>query len=164
VREPDKQAVRRKVVGLLLRHVRLRAGRNQSELAAALHVSKHRYAQYEQGQGEISLPELELVAELCGVSLSYFFDDKSEVADEGAESPCQIAPRLQRKIMGALLRQARQRAGKSQKECAAALGVSTRLIAQFESGDKEIPALELASLAAFLGVRADYFAVYPEQA
>jgi transcriptional regulator with XRE-family HTH domain len=82
------------------------------------------------------------------------------VEDEGAESPCLIAPRLQRKIVGTLLRQARQQAGKSQKECAAALGVSARLITQYESGEKEIPALELAALAALLGVPASYFSVY----
>jgi transcriptional regulator with XRE-family HTH domain len=159
VGEPDKEAIRRKVLGVLLRHVRVRSGRSQTELAAALHVSRNRYAQYESGQRDLSLPELELVAELCGVPLSYFFDDKATVQDEGGEPACQVTLRLQRKILGTLLRQTRLQAGKLPKDCAAALGISTRLFAQYEDGEREIPSGQLETLAAFLGVPASYFAV-----
>ena len=65
--KPDLQVIRQKLIGILLRHARLRAGRSQTELAAALRVSRYRYAQYERGERDLSLPELELVADLCGV-------------------------------------------------------------------------------------------------
>ena len=157
--EPDKQAIRLKIMGTLLRHARMSAGRSQAELAAALHVSRHHYAQFEHGKREISLPELEHVAELCGVPLGYFFDDEAEVEGEALEITHEVAPRIKRKILGSLLRQARQLAGKSQKECAEWLGTSTRLISQYEQGEKEISAAEIQTLAPHLNVEVSYFTV-----
>jgi transcriptional regulator with XRE-family HTH domain len=156
---PDRQAIRRKITGTLLRHARLTAGRSQGELAAALHVSKYRYRQYEHGKREISLPELEQVAELCGVPLGYFFDDEAEVEDEALQIAHEVTPRIRRKALGVVLRQAREQAGRTQTECAALLGVSPRRISQYEHGDKEISAAELELLAPHLNVDTSYFAV-----
>jgi transcriptional regulator with XRE-family HTH domain len=148
----DKDSLRRKMMGVLLRHVRLRSGRSQAELAAALHVSRHRFAQYELGQNEITLPELEIVAEQCGVPLGFFFDDQAKVEDDGCELPALVLARLERKMVGLRVREARQRADKSQKECASALNVSARTFAQYEYGEREISQAELEALAACLGV------------
>jgi transcriptional regulator with XRE-family HTH domain len=156
---PDKQVIRLKIMGTLLRHARLSAGRSQAELAAALHVSRHHYAQYEHGKREISLPELQHVAELCGVPLGYFFDDEAEVEEETLEITHEVAPRIKRKILGSLLRQARQLAGKSQKECAELLGASIGLISQYEQGEKEISTAEIELLAPHLDVEPSYFTV-----
>lgn len=156
--EPDKQAIRRKIMGALLRHARLTAGRSQAELAASLHVSRYRYAQYEQGQRDLSLPELEVVAELCGVPLGYFFDDEAAVEDESMDILHLDKPRIQRKIVGALLRQARQKAGKSQKECANLLSISTRRISQYEYGKRDIAPSELEVLAPYLEIQMSHFA------
>jgi len=157
VDKPDKQVVRQKIIGILLRHARLRAGRGQAELAAALRVSRYRYAQYERGQRDLSLPELELVAELCAVPLDYFFDEQAAVEDEGRDTQRVMASRIQRKIASTLLRQARKRAGKSQKECAALLGISPKRISQYETGKRAIPPSELEALSSFLDVRPSYF-------
>ena len=159
MRKPDKQSIRRKIMGTLLHHARVSAGRSQAELAAALHISASRYAQYEQGKHDVLLPELELVAELCGVPLGYFFNDEAEVEDESLEISHLFEPRIKRKILGALLRQARNLAGKSQKEVAELLGVPSRRVAQYESGEAEMPAAELETVASNLGVQAGYFAV-----
>ncbi len=157
--ELDKQAIRRKIMGTLLRHARVTAGRSQAELADAMHISRYRYAQFESGEREISLPQLELVADLCGVSLGYFFDDGLEVEDEELEISHEVAPRIERKLQGVLLRQARELAGKTQKDCAAVLGVSPRQLSQYERGEREIPASELEALAPHLGVEVSYFAI-----
>jgi transcriptional regulator with XRE-family HTH domain len=164
VGETEKQAIRRKVTGVLVRHARLRAGRSQTELAAALHVSRHRYGQYELGQHELALPQLEAIAAQCGVPLGFFFDDNAPVEDDGFEAPSQVVPRLRRKIVGALLREARQCAGKTQKECAAAAHVTPRLIGQYENGDKDVPPSELEALAEFLGMPVSHFSVLPAPA
>ncbi len=156
---PEKPTIRLKIMGTLLRHARLSAGRSQAELAAALHVSRHQFAQYEHGKHEISLPELERVAELCGVPLGYFFDDEAQVEEETLEITHEVTPRIKRKILGTLLRQARQLAGKSQKECAEWLGASTRLVSQYEQGEKELSTAEIQLLAPHLDVEASYFAV-----
>ena len=156
---PDKDSIRRKMMGVLLRHVRLRSGRSQAELAAALHVSRYRYAQYELGQNEITLPELEVVAKQCGVPLGFFFDDEATVEDDGCELSAIVLARLERKMVGIRVREARQCAAKSQKECAAALQVSARLFAQYEGGEREIPQAELEALASYLGMPLDHFAI-----
>ena len=157
--EPDKQAIRRKIMGALLRHARVTAGRSQAELAASLHVSRYRYAQYERGQRDLSLPELEVVAELCGMPLGYFFDDGAAVEDESIDILHVDKPRIRRKIVGALLRQARKRAGKSQGECADVLGIPARRISEYEYGKRDIPSSELGPLAPYLGVPLSYFTV-----
>jgi len=159
VGEPEKQVIRQKIMGVLLRHARLRAGRSQAELAAALRISRYRYGQYERGQRDISLPELELVADLCGVPLGYFFDDRATVEDEGTDKPSLVALCIQRKIVGTLLRQARRQAGKSQKECAALLGISARRVSLYERGERDMPSSELEALAPYLNVQPSYFAV-----
>jgi len=155
----DKQAIRRKIMGTLLRHARLSSGRSQNEIAAALHVSKYRYGQYERGVQEISLPELECVAELCGVSLGYFFDDESNVEDETLEIVHEVAPRIRRKALGILLRQARHMAGRSQGELAALLGITANRVSQYENGMQEISNAELEVLASHLNVDVGCFAL-----
>jgi transcriptional regulator with XRE-family HTH domain len=50
------------------------------------------------------------------------------------------------------LRQARSRAGKTQKECAQVLGVSTETVSKFEYGSKAIPLSHLEVLADFLRI------------
>ena len=155
--KPDKQAVRCKIVGALLRHARLTAGRSQAQVATSLHVSRYRYAQYEQGERDLSLPELELIAQLCGVPLGYFFDDEAAVEDDTINIIRLDKPRVQRKMVGALLRQARTQAGKSQKECANLLGIPRRHMSQYEYGELDIPSSELHALAHHLGVQMSYF-------
>lgn len=157
--KPDKRAVRCKIVGALLRHARLTAGRSQAQLATSLHVSRYRYAQYEQGERDLSLPELELIAQLCGVPLGYFFDDEAAVEDDTINIIRLDKPRVQRKMVGTLLRQARTQAGKSQKECATLLGIPRRHMSQYEYGERDIPSSELQALAHHLGVQMSYFTI-----
>jgi len=144
--------VHQKIMGVLLRHARQSAGRSQAELASSLHVPTSRYAQFEHGQREITLPELEVVAELCDVPLGFFFDHTASVEDDGSSAKVPVIPRLQRKLVGALLRQARQCAGKSQKEVAEAIHVAPRQLSEYESGEREVPADDLRALAAYLSI------------
>jgi transcriptional regulator with XRE-family HTH domain len=157
--QPDKQAIRRKVMGTLLRNARLSSGRSQSELATALHVSKYRYSRYERGSQEISLAELECVAELCGLPLGHFFDDEASVEDESLEILHEIAPRIRRKVVGILLRQVREVGGKSQKELATLLGISQQRLSQYEKGEQEMRPAELEAAANGLNVDVAHFAI-----
>lgn len=159
--EPQEQIIRMRMLGILLRHARQRAGRSQAELAASLHISTNRYAQYEHGQREPVLSELEVVAELCDVPLGFFFDDQALVEDEGTAAPQVAAQRIRQKIVGAQLYQARQCAGKSQKETAEALGIPARRVSEYESGERAIPASELTALASYLNVDPSRFQPAP---
>jgi len=64
---------------------------------------------------------------------------------------------LRNRICGLLLRDARERAGKSKRKCAAALGVSTSTITAYEEGRKPISLPELEVLAYMLDTPAVYF-------
>jgi transcriptional regulator with XRE-family HTH domain len=64
---------------------------------------------------------------------------------------------LRNRIIGVLLRDARTRADKNKRECAAALGVSTGTITAYEEGRKAISLPELEVLAYFLGVPLAHF-------
>jgi transcriptional regulator with XRE-family HTH domain len=161
VEQPQEQIIRQRILGILLHHARQRAGRSQAELAASLHISTSRYAQYEHGQREPLLSELEVVAELCDVPLGFFFDDQVPVEDEGTGAPQVAAQRIRQKIVGAQLYQARRCAGKSQKEMAEALGIPPRHIAEYESGDRAISAAELTAWASYLHVDPGQFQSAP---
>jgi transcriptional regulator with XRE-family HTH domain len=159
--QPQEQIIRQRILGILLRHARQRAGRSQAELAASLHISTSRYAQYEHGQREPVLSELEVVAGLCDVPLGFFFDDQAIVEDEGTGAPQIVAQRIRQKIVGAQLYQARRCAGKSQKDVAEALGIPPRHVSEYESGERPIPASELTAWVAYLNVDPDQFQPTP---
>lgn len=156
--ESDKQVIRQKIVGTLVKHVRQTSGRSQRELAASLRVSTYRFRQYEYGERDLLLPQLETVAELCNVPLGYFFDDQTSLADHEVEI-LHTKPRLERKIVGALIRKARLDADMTQTACAERLGISPRRFAQYEYGEAEIAPAELETLARFLGVPVSDLAV-----
>jgi|GEM_PF-4832965 len=59
----------------------------------------------------------------------------------------QEAMALRSKITGVLLKNARTRAGKSQKDCAKILGCSPRTISDYEYGRRDISLPELEALA-----------------
>lgn len=64
---------------------------------------------------------------------------------------------LRRKILGVLLRGARQKSGRSKQECAQVLGVQPSQISAYEEGRKDISLPELELLAYFLDVPLAHF-------
>jgi transcriptional regulator with XRE-family HTH domain len=67
-------ALRQRIIGVLLRQARTEAGHSQKDLANLLGVSASRMSDYELGQAEIPLSELEALANSLNVSLDYFID------------------------------------------------------------------------------------------
>lgn len=63
---------------------------------------------------------------------------------------------IRQKIIGVLLRQARQDAGKSLKECGQVLSVSSSTISAIEHGKRHVSLPELEMLAYYLQVPLDY--------
>ena len=80
--------LRRKILAVQLRKCREAIGFTQEEMAERLGCSVHALSQYEQGQADISLAELEVAAETCGRSLSDFADDRDNpTGQSGARAP-----------------------------------------------------------------------------
>jgi transcriptional regulator with XRE-family HTH domain len=150
--------VRSKMIGVLLRSARLHTGKTLKACAELLGCSSHTISQYEYGRKGISLPELELLAAFFDVPVSYFWEEDSTISDEGGDlPPAETLLPLRQKMIGVLLRQARLEAGRTQKECAEALGVSSDTMSRYEYGKRPIPFPQLEFLSSLLEFPLSHF-------
>lgn len=157
MQELEAATIRKKILGVLLRNARLRAGMTIKDSARATGFSSSAISDFEYGRRDISLPQLEVLAHIYRVPITYFWSDAPISDDRDRDLDVEEAMALRRRIIGVLLRQARTEAGRSQKDLAGLLGCSTGRIANYEFGRTAIPLLELETLADYLGVRMSYF-------
>jgi transcriptional regulator with XRE-family HTH domain len=150
-------AIRSKIIGVLLRDARIKAGKSRKDCAAVLSCSPYMISQFEYGRKDITLAQLEVLAYFFGLPITYFWDEDAIPEEEEMDRPVEGIMTLRRKIIGVLLRQARLDAGKSQKQCAEALSCSAGRISQYERGRRGIPLTELEALADFLDVPINHF-------
>jgi transcriptional regulator with XRE-family HTH domain len=153
----EKLALRNRVVGLLLRNARERAGKTKRECAEALGVSTGTITTYEEGRKPISLPELEILAYITDTPATYFWEHNPELVPEEKPIPLQEVLALRHRIVGGLLLQARLEAGMTQKELAGVLDCSASSISDYEHGERPIPMTELELLAQHLHRPIEYF-------
>ena len=153
----EKLALRNRIVGLLLRDARERAEKTKRECAAALGVSTSTITAYEEGRKPISLPELEILAYVTDTPTAHFWEYAPELVPE--EEPVQLEQilALRHRIVGALLRQVRLEADKTQKDLAELLGCSSGRISSYEYGERPIPLAELELLGQHLNLPLEYF-------
>jgi transcriptional regulator with XRE-family HTH domain len=150
-------AIRSKIIGVLLRNARIKAGKSQKDCAAVLSCSPDMISRFEYGRKDITLPQLEVLAYFLGLPITYFWDKDAIPEEEEMDRPVDEVMTIRRKIIGVLLRQARLDAGKNQKQCAEALSCSADRISRYERGQSDIPLPELEALADFLDVPITYF-------
>jgi transcriptional regulator with XRE-family HTH domain len=151
-----KLVLRRKIVGVRIRQARMKAGLTLKEVGQALGITAEQLSEIEFGLGDVSLPQLEVMALLFHVPISDFWSEDL-IEEEPKLLPTVEAISLRRRIIGGLLRHARTEAGRSPEDLAALLGVSSSRIAEYELAQAEIPLLELEILAKYLNVSLDYF-------
>jgi transcriptional regulator with XRE-family HTH domain len=152
----EAATIRKKILGVLLRNARIRAGMSIKDAAEMVGVSSSTISDYEYGRRDLSLPHLEVLAYIYRVPITYFWSD-DPIPDDDRDLPVEEAMELRRRIVGVLLRQARMEAGHSQKDLAKLLGCSSSRIGSYEFGRADIPLLELETLATFLDVPMTYF-------
>ena len=153
----EAMAIRSKMIGVLLRNARVKAGKSRKDCAAVLGRSPDTISRFEYGRKDITLPQLEVLAYFLGLPITYFWDKDAIPEEEEMDRPVDDVMIIRRKIIGVLLRQARLDAGKNQKQCAEALNCSVDRISRYELGRSDIPLPELEALADFLGVPITYF-------
>ncbi len=155
----DKEvaALRNRMIGVLLRDARARAGRTKQECANWLGVPVSTITAYEEGRKPISLPELETLAFFLDVPVQRFWEYDVQLLSEEPAPPVREILAIRHRMIGALLQQARQEAGKSRKDLAQLLGCSVRCIADYERGERPIPMPELEILAGALNRPIEYF-------
>jgi transcriptional regulator with XRE-family HTH domain len=158
MQEVGAATLKRKIIGVLLRNARIRAGMTIKEAAEETSFPTSAISDFEYGRRDVSLPQLEVMALVYRVPITYFWSDEpmGENGDDG-ELPVEQAMSLRRRVIGVLLRQARTEAGLSQKELAQMLGCPSSRISSYEFGRTDIPLPELESLAQHLSVPISYF-------
>jgi transcriptional regulator with XRE-family HTH domain len=159
--EAKALVLERKIIGVLIRAAREKAHCTVKQLAMHLGVTLPRLRQYETGGRDISLRELELTATFFGLPLAFFFKGDSPVEEEVPPPPSPEQVRIRRSLLAAKLKQARLAAKKKKGDCAQAVGRVTAVYGKYERGLADIPVMELARLAQFLGVDLDYFIERP---
>jgi transcriptional regulator with XRE-family HTH domain len=150
-------AIRRKIIAVLLQGARLKSGKSKKDCAAALGVTAGAYAAYEDGRRDLSLPELELLANYLNVPIGGFFDNTDRLVEEEPPVPREQVVELRQRIVGALLRKARVDNNVSQKDLAEHIGISPRRMTEYEFGQKPIPVSHLQEMADALDVPMSYF-------
>jgi transcriptional regulator with XRE-family HTH domain len=157
VAEPEEIAARRQMLGALMQGVRAKQGKTKQDCAQAMGVTVATYTAYEEGRRDATLPELELLAYYLKVPVRLFFERPERLLADDPAVPAEKVIALRQRIIGALLRQARQDKSKSVKDLAARLGVTTRRISDYELGRKPLPLSQLQEAADMLGVPMSYF-------
>jgi transcriptional regulator with XRE-family HTH domain len=155
--EPEEIAARRHVLAALMQGVRAKMGKSKQDCAQAMGVSVSMYNSYEEGRRDVTLPELELMAYFLKVPVRSFFERTERLLADDPVVPAEKVIALRQRIVGALLRQARQDKSKSVKELAQRLGVTGRRISDYELGRKPIPLAQLQEAAEMLGLPMSYF-------
>lgn len=148
---PIRKIIRAKKLGLLIRDVRVKSGRNLDDCAQAMGLSTEELLALESGERPPTLPELEILAFYLEVPLEHFWsnevlkidaNDKSFDADE--------IKRLRQNMIGALIRKARIEAVISVDELAQKAGISSESLQSYEQGEIPVPLPELEILAQVL--------------
>ncbi len=154
----QQMELRNRIIGLLLRAARERAGKSKRECAETIGVSARTITAYEEGRKAVSLPELEVLTYLLDIPASDIWQEGADLESSEEQLPLEEIVALRQRIVGALLRKARLEADMSIKELAEALGISTGRITSYEYGRRPMPLAELELAAEHLGVSIDYFA------
>jgi transcriptional regulator with XRE-family HTH domain len=150
--------IRAKMVGVLLRDARLKAGRSLDDCARLLRASAEQVERWEYGEEAPSLPQLELLAFYLDVPISHFWGvDTLESASDDPMSAQSEYLALRDRMIGALLRIAREEAGVTPEALSAETGVPAEQIVQYEMGEAGVPMHELSVLSNTLKKNISYF-------
>jgi transcriptional regulator with XRE-family HTH domain len=121
-------------------------------------VAAETFQGWEYGEGVPSLPQLEILAFYLGVPVSHFWSQNTLREEyEGERRSEKDYMQLRTRMVGVLLRQAREEAGMTVEELAEDARLAAEDIKQYEMGDKTIPMHELTVMARSVNKTMDYF-------
>ena len=154
----ESYALRAKMIGVLLLDARRQAGRSPDDCARLLHFTAEQVERWEFGEEVPSLPQLELLAFYLDVPISHFWsmDTLEATADDLVSAQAEYLS-LRNRMIGALLRIAREDGGISLEALSAASGVAAAQIARYELGEIAVPMHELTVISNELKKNVSYF-------
>jgi transcriptional regulator with XRE-family HTH domain len=146
---PQAESLRGKILGAMLREVRMTAGRTLRETAEAIGVTPGALTAYEDGRKAISLPELELLAYFLNAPLRQFWSESAGRRKLRLDANPSALIALRQRLIAAQLRMHREASGKTVRQVADQAGLTVARLRSYEEGDRPIP---LPELEAVLGV------------
>ncbi len=149
---PSVHMLRAKVIGALIREARLASKRSLDEAAQVIGLSAADLEAIEMGTRAISLPELESLAYFLDVPLEHFWERESlaEIRPERSLTGLERLMVIRHRMIGALLRQARQEAGFSLDTLAERAQLSPEQLEAYEVGQEPVPLPVLEILTGLL--------------
>lgn len=149
--------LRSKMLGVLIRDARVSAERTVADCAHMLHVEDATIEAWEYGDASPDLPQLELLAAYLDVPVSHFWSQTTLQAEENPTRAQDEYIKLRQRMIGALLRNAREAEGLSVEDVASAANLPVETIVRYELGDLPIPMHELPVLSNIVNKNIDYF-------
>lgn len=157
--DPEESSrIRARMIGVLVRDAREHSGRSIEECAQYLHLDPEALDAWESGDSAPTLPQLEMLAYYLDVPVSHFWGMTTLEASTRSRARAQdeyLA--LRDRMVGALLRQARERRSITLDALAEDSGLSADQIERYEMGDEPIPMHALTVLANGVQVNLEYF-------
>ena len=150
--------IREKKLGLLIRDARMSERRSIKDCADAIGVKPGLFRAYEEGRRAPSLPELESLVYYLKLPISQFWGKETHsdaVPSEGLDTVRLTS--LRQRMIGALLRQERNKVNMSIRHLSAETGIKSSRLNAYELGERPIPVPELEGILAVLGCRIEVF-------
>lgn len=149
----DQINIRTRKLGVLIRDARLAARRTLGECAQAIGVTPGVLRAWEEGRRAPSLPELEVLAYFLDLPIRHFWG-KEAMSDNPPPTEALNLPLLvgvRQRMIGALLRQEREKASLSLRGLSEQTGLSTARLKAYELGERPIPLPDLEVIMNILG-------------
>jgi len=151
--------IRGKKLGLLIRDARVAERRTIRECAGAISVTPALFRAYEEGRRAPSLPELETLVYYLKLPIKQFWGNETR-SDTPAISESMDAAQLiglRQRMIGALLRQERNKVNMSIRHLSAETGIPGSRLNAYELGKRPIPVPDLEAIIAVMGSRIETF-------
>lgn len=154
----ESYRLRAKMLGVLIRDARLNAARTIEDCARLLRIEPDEMEAWEYGEEVPGLPQLELLAYYLDVPVSHFWGQQVMGNDPTEKMDVQTEyMQLRDRMVGGLLRQAREERQMSLAELAGMAQLPVELLQQYEMGELTIPVSELTVLSSAVQKSMSYF-------
>lgn len=150
--------LRGKMLGVLLRDARIVAARSIEDCARLLQVDVALVEAWEYGDAVPSLPQLEMLAYYLDVPISHFWGvETMEGSRRNPVSAQEEYMNLRHRMIGALLRQAREEANMTLEALSEVSHIPVENLQHYEYGELPIPMHELSVLSGLVNKNVNYF-------
>jgi transcriptional regulator with XRE-family HTH domain len=151
----QKQArrIRSRKIGVLLRDARLKGQKSVEDCANALAVKPDHYLNLETGTKAPTLPELEVLSYYFDLPIEHFWGNATlgENHSNNRTLQADVLIPLRQRMIGVLLKQARERKNFSLEEVSKLTDISEEQLLSYEMGEIPVQITDMQSIAAAMG-------------